>query len=73
LLGRFAQDDRIQISKPKKDLQVKLVRSLGANNEFVSYIDALRELDGIPASLIGRLRRAVIRKSPKGCSRSILS
>ena len=46
LLQKFAQDDRIQIQQPQKNLQVKLIRSLPGGNEFVSYIDALGELDG---------------------------
>ena len=49
LLQKFAQYDRVRIPRPKNDLQVKLIRSLLANNEFVAYIDALGELDGIPA------------------------
>jgi hypothetical protein len=46
LLERFAQDDRVQILRPEQDLQVKMVRSLPGDNEFVSYIDALGSLDG---------------------------
>jgi hypothetical protein len=46
LLQRFAQDDRIRIRRPKKNLQLKLIRSLPNGNEFVSYIDAIGEIDG---------------------------
>jgi hypothetical protein len=46
LLQRFAQDDRVKIRRPEQDLQVKMVRSLSGDNEFVAYIDALGELDG---------------------------
>jgi hypothetical protein len=46
LLQRFAQDDRVKIPHPEQDLQVKMVRSLPGDNEFVAYIDALGELDG---------------------------
>ena len=46
LLQRFAQDDRVKIRCPEKDLQVKMVRSLPSDNEFVAYIDAIGELDG---------------------------
>src|ERR1700740_2926619 len=46
LLQRFAQDDRIKVRRPEQDLQVKMVRSLPGENEFVAYIDALGELDG---------------------------
>jgi hypothetical protein len=47
LLERFAQDNRIRISQPKDNLQIKVVRDLPNANQFVSYIDAVGELDGI--------------------------
>jgi PD-(D/E)XK nuclease superfamily len=46
LLHLFAQDDRVRIPDPKNNLQVKLTRSLPSGSEFVSYIDAVGELDG---------------------------
>jgi hypothetical protein len=46
LLQMFAQADRIRIRRPKNDLQQRLIRSLPNGNEFVSYIDAIGEIDG---------------------------
>ncbi len=46
LLHLLAQDDRIRIRRPKENLQLKLIRSLPPGNEFVSYIDAIGEIDG---------------------------
>jgi hypothetical protein len=46
LLEKFARDDRIDIRRPKKNLQIKMVRALPGGNEFVAYLDALGELDG---------------------------
>src|ERR1700674_4919015 len=46
LLERLAQDDRIQISRPSRNLQIKLVRSLTNGNDFVAYLDAIGTLDG---------------------------
>jgi len=46
LLERLAQDDRIQISQPRRDMQIKLARQLSAGNDFVAYIDAVGILDG---------------------------
>ena len=46
LLERFAQDDRVQIRSPKQNLQVKLTRSLPGGSDFVSYVDAIGEVDG---------------------------
>ena len=47
LLQRFAQDNRIRISQPKDNLQIKVVRDLPSGNQFISYIDAIGELDGV--------------------------
>jgi hypothetical protein len=46
LLQKFIRDDRVRIHHPESDLQVKLVRGIPTDNEFVAYIDALGELDG---------------------------
>ena len=46
LLERFAQDDRVRITRPKENLQIKLMRSLPSGSQFLSYIDAIGELDG---------------------------
>jgi hypothetical protein len=46
LLQRFAQDDRIRIPGPNKNLQLKMARSLSSGSDFVSYIDAIGDLDG---------------------------
>jgi PD-(D/E)XK nuclease superfamily len=45
LLERFAQDDRVHIRNPRRNLQVQVVRRLSSANEFVAYIDAIGELD----------------------------
>lgn len=46
LLQKFAQDDRVHVLRPQDNLQVKMVRTLPGNNEFVAYIDAVGALDG---------------------------
>jgi PD-(D/E)XK nuclease superfamily len=46
LLHVFAQDDRIRIRRPKKNLQLKMIRSLPNGGEFISYVDAVGEIDG---------------------------
>lgn len=48
LIQRFAQQDRIRIRNPRQNLQVKLTRNLTGGHEFVSYLDAIGTLDGIP-------------------------
>jgi hypothetical protein len=46
LLDRFAQDDRIRIRQPRRNLQVKFRKPLTGQNDFVAYVDAVGELDG---------------------------
>jgi hypothetical protein len=46
LLERFAQDNRVKIAEPKQNLQMKVLRDLPDGNQFISYIDAIGELDG---------------------------
>jgi CRISPR/Cas system-associated exonuclease Cas4 (RecB family) len=46
LLERFAQDDRIRIRQPRRNLQIQFTRSLSTGNDFVAYIDAIGSLDG---------------------------
>ena len=48
LLHLFAQEDRIRIPEPEKNLQLKIFKTLSTGSEFVSYIDAVGELDGKP-------------------------
>ena len=66
LLQRFAQDDRVRIPQPKKNLQVKMLRSLGANHEFVAYIDALGELDGVPCLIDWKTTASRYPEEPEG-------
>jgi len=66
LLQKFAQDDRVQIPQPNKDLQVKLMRSLPGDNEFVAYIDALGKLDGIPCVIDWKTTTSRYPEEPAG-------
>src|SRR5579864_8111795 len=45
LLTRFCQDDRVRITQPRRNLQVKFTRPIG-RNQFVAYIDGIGNLDG---------------------------
>jgi hypothetical protein len=46
LLGRFAQDDRVRIRQPRRNLQIKFTRPLSGGNDFVAYVDTIGRLDG---------------------------
>ena len=47
LLERFAQDNRIHIPEPEQHLQIKVLQDLPNTNQFVGFIDAIGELDGV--------------------------
>src|SRR5258708_3980109 len=47
LLQRFAQDDRVRVHNPRKDLQIKFLQTLTGGSEFVAYLDAIGEIDGV--------------------------
>jgi hypothetical protein len=46
LLERFAQDDRVRIRQPRRNLQIKFTRPVSGRNAFVAYVDAIGKLDG---------------------------
>ena len=46
LLERFAQDDRVRIRQPGRNLQVKFTKKVARQNDFVAYVDAIGTLDG---------------------------
>ena len=66
LLERLAQDDRIQIRQPHRNMQVKLVRSLSGGNDFVAYLDAVGTLDGKPSLLEWKTTTARYPEEPEG-------
>jgi hypothetical protein len=66
LLERLAQDDRIQVSHPQKNMQVKLLRSLPDGSQFVAYIDALGDLDSKPCLLEWKTTTARYPEEPEG-------
>jgi hypothetical protein len=40
------REERVSVRNPKKNLQLKITRTLAGGNEFVCYIDAIGEIDG---------------------------
>src|SRR2546426_7732414 len=66
LLERLAQDDRIRIRQPRRNLQVKLVRPLPNGNDFVAYIDALGHLDGTRCLLEWKTTSSRYAEEPEG-------
>jgi hypothetical protein len=66
LLERFAQDSRVRIRDPRSNQQVQFTRVLSSGNEFVSYVDAIGELDGTPCVLEWKTTSARYPEEPAG-------
>jgi hypothetical protein len=66
LLERLAQNDRIRIRQPHRDVQVKLVRSVSEGSEFVAYVDAIGTLDGKRCLLEWKTTTARYPEEPEG-------
>src|SRR5207245_9999984 len=43
--ARYVQEDHFRIRQRRRNLQIKFVRPLSGQNEFVAYIDAIGRLD----------------------------
>ncbi len=66
LLQKFAQDDRVRIPCPKKNLQIKIVRALPGGNEFAAYLDAIGELDGMRCLIDWKTTTSRYPENPEG-------
>ncbi len=66
LLERFAQDARVQIHQPRSHQQVRFTRTLSSGNDFVSYVDAVGELDGTSCVLEWKTSSARYPEEPAG-------
>ncbi len=66
LLERFVQDNRIEVPQPSLNQQVQRTRPLGSGNDFVSYIDAIGEIDGTPCLLEWKTTSARFPETPTG-------
>src|SRR6266403_2214042 len=66
LLDRFAQDDRIRIRQPRRNLQVKFSKPLAGQNDFVAFVDAVGDLDGTRCLLEWKTTSSRYPEEPKG-------
>ena len=66
LLQRFAQDNRVRIRHPRKDLQIKKLRTLAGGCEFVGYIDAIGEVDGVRCLIDWKTTTSRYAEDPEG-------
>ena len=66
LLERFAQDNRIKVPDPQHNLQIKVLRELPNTNQFVGFIDAIGELDGVHCLLDWKTTSSRYSEVPEG-------
>jgi PD-(D/E)XK nuclease superfamily len=66
LLDRFCQDDRVRIRRPRQNQQIKFVRPLTESNDFVAYVDAVGQLDGIDCLLEWKTTSSRYPEQPEG-------
>jgi PD-(D/E)XK nuclease superfamily len=66
LLERFAQDSRIRIADPQNDLQLKIVHQLPGGSDFLAYVDAIGELDGLRCIIDWKTTSARYPDNPAG-------
>jgi PD-(D/E)XK nuclease superfamily protein len=66
LLGRFAQEDRVRVLRPRRNLQVRFTRPLTGGNDFVAYVDAIGRLDGTKCLLEWKTTSSRYPEEPTG-------
>jgi PD-(D/E)XK nuclease superfamily len=66
LLTRFCQNDRVRIRQPHRSLQIKVQKRLSGGNDFVSYVDAIGQLDGNRCLLEWKTSSARYPEEPDG-------
>jgi hypothetical protein len=66
LLERFAQEDRVRIRQPRRNLQIKFTKSVSPANDFVAYVDAIGLLDGSKCLLEWKTTSSRYPEQPEG-------
>ncbi len=66
LLERFAQDNRVRVLQPRRNLQIKLSHPLGNSNEFRAYVDAIGLLDGTRSVIEWKTTTSRYPEEPEG-------
>jgi hypothetical protein len=66
LLPLFAQQERVDISQPKRNLQIRVSRALSSTSEFVGYIDVVGQMDGTRCVIDWKMTEARYPDQPEG-------
>ena len=62
----FAQDNRVCVRQPEKNLQLKMMRALSNGSEFLAYIDAMGTIDGQRCLIDGKTTTSRYAEEPDG-------
>jgi hypothetical protein len=66
LLELFAQQDRVEIRYPKRNLQIKVSRPLSATSQFIGYIDGFGYVDATRCVIDWKTTAARYPEQPEG-------
>ena len=66
LLELFAQQDRVEIRYPKRNLQIKISRPLSPTSQFIAYVDAFGYVDGTRCIIDWKTSAARYPDQPEG-------
>ncbi len=66
LLERFAQEDRIRVRQPRRNLQIKFTKPISAGNDFVAYVDAVGQMDGMKRLIEWKTTSSRYPEEPEG-------
>jgi hypothetical protein len=66
LLDRFVQDGRVGIRRSQRHQQIQFRKPVAGKNDFVSYVDAIGELDGTKCVLEWKTSSARYPEEPEG-------
>ena len=66
LLQFFVQQDRVEIRRPKYNLQIRVSKRLSATSEFVGYVDAYGFMDGTRCVIDWKTTTARYTEEPEG-------
>ncbi len=62
----FAQQDRVEIRSPKRNLQIKISKPLSTSRQFVGYVDAFGYIDGTRCVIDWKTTAARYPDKPEG-------
>ncbi len=66
LLELFAQDNRVRVRQPRRNLQIQFLRPLSNGNEFVAYVDAIGSVDGTQCLIEWKTTTSRYPEQPEG-------